>query len=334
METRPIHSGSAARFWRLLLPLAAALILIAPGWVFFSTRSVSTLRLLDLRSFGLFIFPLVGLCAFTLVWFQLMIGSSMDLLRKVFPRIEVYHRTEGVFVLLFALTHPLLLLIGVGSVAYFQRSYIAPQLAPYIWLGYFQLLLICLTAGTALLRKTPLVKKYWRAIHYFNYLVFVSVWIHSWFLGSDVRSTSLQYLWVFFALTALTSTLWRIARTRRVPVVSSPPPAPLLSTEPVKDFVKVATVDQMHQGHPVCVDVGGQAVAIFKVGDSLYALDNSCSHAGGPLCVGAQQGSMIECPWHGSVFDVTTGKVVRGPSVRPQKTYPVRVSGKKVEVAA
>lgn len=339
MALSPIQPHPVRPRWTLVLLVIALLVLIAPAWVFWSIRSVSALRLLDLRAFSLSVFPLVGLYAFTFVWFQLMIGSSMDRLRNVFPWIEKYHRTEGVFVLLFALAHPLLLLIGVGSTVYFQRSYIAPQLVPYLWLGYVQLFLICLTAGTALLRKTPFVKKYWRAIHYLNYLVFVSVWIHSWFLGTDVRSTNLRYLWIFFALTALASTLWRIARARRVSAavrfdttVSPPSPAPLSSAEPAAGFVKAAAVDQVHEGQPLCADVGGQAVAIFKVGDSFFALDNTCSHAGGPLCEGTQQGNAIECPWHGSKFDVATGALKQGPAVRPQKKYSVRIKNEDIEV--
>jgi len=81
------------------------------------------------------------------------------------------------------------------------------------------------------------------------------------------------------------------------------------------------------EGHAVRVVVNGAPVAVFRVSGVLYALDARCTHVGGPLDQGALHGTQVTCPWHGSVFDVRDGKVVRGPAVRPASVYRVHLEG-------
>lgn len=321
-----VENRFSSSAWPWLIPLVFATVIIIPVYVFFSGRGgFDFLAGRDLRSFSRAIFPLVGLYAFTLVWLQLMIGTNINALRRVFPWIETWHRTEGVFTFLFAVSHPALLLIGVGWTDYQAKSFVDPKMVPYVWLGTIQLGLLCLTVGTALLRRTRWLRNHWRKIHYLNYLIFISVWIHSWFLGSDVQSTSLRYLWIFFAATAVLSTVARIIR-RRPSAVSEPIPAAETG------FVTVAGVDQVTAGHPACVVVNGQKIAVLKFDDRFYAIDNTCSHAGGSLCEGIQLGNKIECPLHQSLFDITTGAVKAGPATRPQRTYEVKVNGSEIKI--
>jgi nitrite reductase (NADH) small subunit len=68
-------------------------------------------------------------------------------------------------------------------------------------------------------------------------------------------------------------------------------------------------------------------VAVFNLGGELYAVQNACTHKAGPLNEGALEGGVVECPWHGSRFDVRTGQVVLGPAKEPLKTYRVIVAG-------
>ena len=53
-------------------------------------------------------------------------------------------------------------------------------------------------------------------------------------------------------------------------------------------------------------------------------------HMGGPLAEGKLEGFEVECPWHGSKFDVRTGKVVRPPAMREEPTYKVKVEDNNV----
>jgi nitrite reductase/ring-hydroxylating ferredoxin subunit len=324
VETKPTVSGPLAHALRWVLPAVYLAVLIAPAYAFFSGRGgVGFLAGADLPAFANKIFPLVGLYAFTLVWLQFMLGSSMGPLKRVYPWIKTFHRWEGAFALLFALTHPLLLVLAVGIQHYVARDYVTPNLVPFIWIGYVQLFLIIVTAGTALLAKIPWLRARWHFIHYANYAVFVLVWVHSWFLGSDVRPTNLKYLWFFFALTAMLSAAARVTRLRRKHE------AAVLAAG---SFVTVALAERVAEGGALCVTVRGTAIALFNVSGKFYALANACVHEGGPLCEGQVVGNTVICPLHRSRFDVTTGAVVRGPADRPQPSFPVRVVNGEVQV--
>src|SRR5438046_8679970 len=77
------------------------------------------------------------------------------------------------------------------------------------------------------------------------------------------------------------------------------------------------------EGKPTCVTVGARTIAVFKVSGKTYALDNTCTHLGGPLCKGRLDGFVVQCPWHGSRFDVRSGQVAGPPARTPVKAYPV-----------
>lgn len=75
------------------------------------------------------------------------------------------------------------------------------------------------------------------------------------------------------------------------------------------------------------IEVEGVAVALFRVGERLYAIDAACTHLSGPLDEGTLNGTAVECPWHGSVFSVETGQVLRGPAMEPVRAYKARMEG-------
>ncbi len=74
------------------------------------------------------------------------------------------------------------------------------------------------------------------------------------------------------------------------------------------------------------VEVGGRALALFNVDGTFYALDNGCSHRGGPLGEGELESRVVVCPWHGWRWDVTTGANVNNPAVK-MACFPVTVEG-------
>ena len=71
----------------------------------------------------------------------------------------------------------------------------------------------------------------------------------------------------------------------------------------------------------------GKQVGLFNVGGELYALNNRCTHARGPLSEGTVDASQctVVCPWHYARFDLKTGQVVDGIANKPVETYQVEV---------
>jgi len=86
------------------------------------------------------------------------------------------------------------------------------------------------------------------------------------------------------------------------------------------------------EGKPTCVTVGGKAFALFRISGTIYCLDNRCTHVGGPLCQGRLNGAVVQCPLHGSRFDVRTGAVVGPPARTPVGAHAVIVEAGKVWV--
>jgi nitrite reductase/ring-hydroxylating ferredoxin subunit len=99
------------------------------------------------------------------------------------------------------------------------------------------------------------------------------------------------------------------------------------------EFVKVgSTADFEGSEAGKLVETGGQRIAIFNLGGSYYAIEDTCPHRGGPLSEGTVDAGSVICPWHGSRFNVKTGAVLTPPSRQGVKIFPVRVTGNDVEV--
>lgn len=99
------------------------------------------------------------------------------------------------------------------------------------------------------------------------------------------------------------------------------------------DFTSVAKVGDVADGEGRTVQAGGTAVALFKVGDTFYALDNTCIHRGGPLGDGACSNGVVTCPWHGWQYDIATGACLNQPG-ESVDTYEVQVDGDDIRVKA
>ena len=98
------------------------------------------------------------------------------------------------------------------------------------------------------------------------------------------------------------------------------------------ELVKVATVEEVPAGQAKLVEVNGQEIALFNLGGVFHALDNNCTHVGGPLCEGEITGTEVTCPWHGAVFDVTSGQVLGPPAASNVDRYNVVVEGADVKI--
>jgi nitrite reductase/ring-hydroxylating ferredoxin subunit len=78
------------------------------------------------------------------------------------------------------------------------------------------------------------------------------------------------------------------------------------------------------------VRAGGKRIAVGRTDKGYVAFQDRCTHKGGPLSDGVMMCGRVQCPWHGSQFDVHTGEVKAGPAKQNIETYEVRTQHKKV----
>jgi nitrite reductase/ring-hydroxylating ferredoxin subunit/uncharacterized membrane protein len=71
---------------------------------------------------------------------------------------------------------------------------------------------------------------------------------------------------------------------------------------------------ELSEGQMMLVRVGEERVVVGRCPEGIVAFSDHCTHKGGPLSDGALVGCTVQCPWHGSQFDVHTGRVVAGPA--------------------
>ena len=89
--------------------------------------------------------------------------------------------------------------------------------------------------------------------------------------------------------------------------------------------VEITALDRLPRDKGVRVKVGDHEIAMFRIGDEVYAIGDRCSHAEASLAEGEVFGTDVECPRHGSEFDLKTGEPLQLPATRPVPTYEVSV---------
>jgi nitrite reductase/ring-hydroxylating ferredoxin subunit len=101
-------------------------------------------------------------------------------------------------------------------------------------------------------------------------------------------------------------------------------------------WIAVLPVTDLADRKPVKVDVDGSAVLLVRNGEELFGIGNRCTHQGAPLHKGLVRfgGSLrtVQCPLHGSTFDLADGRVLRGPATEPARAYETRVTEGVVEI--
>jgi NAD(P)H-dependent nitrite reductase small subunit len=97
------------------------------------------------------------------------------------------------------------------------------------------------------------------------------------------------------------------------------------------EFVRVASTDDIKPGNGMVVEMNDKALALFNIDGTIYAIDNTCVHRGGPLGEGDVEGGVVSCPWHGWQYNVKTGACVNNPSAKVD-TYQVKVEGTDIKV--
>jgi nitrite reductase/ring-hydroxylating ferredoxin subunit/uncharacterized membrane protein len=85
-------------------------------------------------------------------------------------------------------------------------------------------------------------------------------------------------------------------------------------------------VEEIPEGKPTRAKAGPQTLVVVRQGETVYALHDQCAHANGPLSAGRIVDGCIECPLHGSRFELASGRRKRGPTTYDQPRYEVRAA--------
>ena len=98
-------------------------------------------------------------------------------------------------------------------------------------------------------------------------------------------------------------------------------------------FVVVSQVGELSPGEMMVVEVAGDQVLLVNVDGNYHAVDDTCSHAYASLSEGDLNGAEVECPPHGSAFNVLSGEALTPPAVEAVRVFQVRVEGEDIMVA-
>lgn len=97
------------------------------------------------------------------------------------------------------------------------------------------------------------------------------------------------------------------------------------------DFVEVCALEEVPAGGARPARISGRDLALFRIEEDVFAIENSCPHQGAALAGGEVCGRVVSCPAHGLRFDVTTGAMLAAPEMRVA-SFPVRLSDGRVFV--
>ena len=93
----------------------------------------------------------------------------------------------------------------------------------------------------------------------------------------------------------------------------------------MSDFIRVIDVGEVPDPGKTLVEVEGEMIALFHVEGRWHAIDDVCTHDGGPLADGELRDHKIACPRHGAKFDIRTGAALTMPAVRPTRAHDTKV---------
>ena len=102
----------------------------------------------------------------------------------------------------------------------------------------------------------------------------------------------------------------------------------------MSDFVLVAKQSEIPDPGKILVEVGERLVVLIRAAGQVYALDDVCTHDGGPLSDGPldPERGTIACPRHGAEFDIHTGAALSMPATKATRVHEVKVEGDQVFV--
>lgn len=147
-------------------------------------------------------------------------------------------------------------------------------------------------------------------------------------LGAEGAGSGLLFVGAWLGSTLITRNF--IGPVHRYPEAGrySEEQVPFRPGEPVT----VAQEDELEVDQMKLLRVNGQRIVLGRTEDGYVAFDDHCTHRGGSLADGVMICGTVQCLWHGSQFDATTGEVRAGPAAEPIRTYPVEVVGGEVRL--
>ncbi len=107
------------------------------------------------------------------------------------------------------------------------------------------------------------------------------------------------------------------------------------ATDSVADEVTICKLDELPEGAMRLVELDGRKIGVFHAGDGeLYAIEDRCSHDDGPLAEGEFDAAActVECPRHGSLFDLRSGRPRTLPAFQPVEIFDARVHDGEVKL--
>ena len=101
----------------------------------------------------------------------------------------------------------------------------------------------------------------------------------------------------------------------------------------MNNYVKVAALADIPLNSSKLVEVNRVRVALFNLNGEIYAIEDTCTHDGGPLVEGAiVNDCQVQCPRHGARFDIRTGAALSFPAFEPTNTYAVQIKDGEIWV--
>ncbi|SMF99362.1 anthranilate 1,2-dioxygenase ferredoxin subunit AndAb [Burkholderia singularis] len=105
-----------------------------------------------------------------------------------------------------------------------------------------------------------------------------------------------------------------------------------MSNETVAAWQPLGALDEFIEDEPAMRVVGNTPVAVFRIGDDVFALHDLCTHGHARLSEGFVEDGCVECPLHQGRFDIRTGAPQCPPVTAPVRTYPIRIVDARVEI--
>jgi len=102
--------------------------------------------------------------------------------------------------------------------------------------------------------------------------------------------------------------------------------------EAPEDWTPAAADGDLAEGKMIKGEANGIPILLVRQNGRLYAMADTCPHAGGPLNEGTLEGRSVICPWHGSQFDLADGSIMHGPATVPPPLFETRTNDGQIEI--